>query len=124
MAGSADPPAALSSFHPIARSGAAARRDVARVGKLAAVERQAAAADALGEPGAQPFELGDARLNALRPGGGQLRPVVPLRHAVARQAGELVADLLERQPDLLREHDERDAANHRPRVAAVAGAGA
>ena len=33
------------------------------------------------------------------------------------------ADLLERQPDLLGEHDERDAPDHRARVAPVAGVG-
>ena len=39
------------------------------------------------------------------------------------ELGELGADLLERQPDALGEDDECDSAEHRPRVAAVAGAG-
>ena len=34
------------------------------------------------------------------------------------------ADFLERQPDLLREDDERDAPDHRARIAPVAGVGA
>jgi hypothetical protein len=33
------------------------------IGELAAVEREAAAADAFGEAGAQALELGDARVN-------------------------------------------------------------
>ena len=41
-----------------------------------------------------------------------------------RELGELRADLVEREPDALGEHDERDPAEHRPRIAAVARAGA
>ena len=44
--------------------------------------------------------------------------------AVRRQLGELRADLVEREADALREDDERDPAQHRARVAAVARAGA
>ena len=40
-----------------------------------------------------------------------------------RQLVELGADLVERQPDALREDDERDPAEHATRVAAVARAG-
>jgi len=40
------------------------------------------------------------------------------------QLHELPADLVERQPDVLREHDEGDPAEHRPGVAAVPRAGA
>ena len=60
-----------------------------------------------------------------------IRAVQPLdsrdqsRRVGARSGGSLVelgADLLERQPDALGEHDERDPAQHRARVAAVARA--
>ena len=46
---------------------ALARHAIAGIGELAAVERQAAAADALGQAGAQPLELGDALVDARRP---------------------------------------------------------
>ena len=45
------------------------------------------------------------------------------RHAVVGQLRELDADFLERQADLLRKHDEGDAAEDRARIAAVAGPG-
>src|SRR5436190_9787789 len=94
---SAGPPLAdLRRFHPGTRPWPASRGDITGIRELAAVERQAAAANAFGEPGAQPFELGDARLDAFRPAGRQLRPVLALRHPVARQPGELGANLLER----------------------------
>jgi hypothetical protein len=38
---------------------------------------------------------------------------------ITGQAPDFHADLLERQPDLLREHDERDPAQHGPRIAAM-----
>jgi hypothetical protein len=44
--------------------------------------------------------------------------------AIGRQLGELLADLLERQADPLREDDEGDAPQHRARVAAVPRTGA
>ena len=49
---------------PVARTGAAPARAVARVGELAAVQREAAAANAFGEPDLEPLELGDARVDA------------------------------------------------------------
>ena len=52
------------------------------------------------------------------------RPVALVRRAVGRQLGELLADLLEGQPDPLGEDDEGDPAEDRARVAAVARAGA
>ena len=44
------------------------------------------------------------------------------RDAIGRELGELRADLLERQPDPLREDDEGDPAQHRARIAAMPGA--
>src|SRR4051794_14170044 len=64
---------------PVPRPRPAARRAVARVGKLAALERQAAATDALGEPGLQALELGETLLDARRPLARQAGPVAPPR---------------------------------------------
>ena len=43
-------------------------------------------------------------------------------HAVGGKLGELLADVLERQADLLGENDEGDTAQHRPWIAAMTGA--
>src|SRR5690242_15208365 len=80
---------------PVTGAGATAGGAVARVGEPAAIERQAAAADALGEAGLEPFELGDPLVDPLRPGGREPRPVAPLGRLVGRQLGELGADLLQ-----------------------------
>src|SRR5215471_15431929 len=110
--------------HPRPRPRPLPRRAIAGVGEPAAIEREAAAADALGEARFQPPELGDPLADPRRPARRERRPVGPLGHAVVRQRGELGPDLLERQPDLLREDDEGDAPEHGPRVAAVPGVGA
>src|SRR5258705_3065789 len=94
---------------PIPRPGPEARGAVRGIRELAAPERQAAAADALGEPGLQALELGDALVDACGPGAGQARPVLPGRRAARRQLRERGADLVEREPDALRKDDERDA---------------
>ena len=52
---------------PVARARAGTTRAVSGVGELAAVQREAAAADALREPGAQPLELGDPFIDPGRP---------------------------------------------------------
>src|SRR5918999_1097817 len=88
---------------PIARARPGAARAVPRVGELAAVEREAPAANALGESVLEALELGDALVDARAPTARQPRPVAPRRRAVGRQLGELCPDLLERQPDALGE---------------------
>ena len=75
-------------------------------------------------PALQALELGDPLVDPRGPRAREARPVAPVRRAVARQLGELGADLVERQADPLGEDDERDPAQHRARVAAVARAGA
>ena len=82
-------------------------------------EREAAAADAAAERVAEPLQLGDALVDACAPRAGEPRPVGARRHGVVRQLGELGADLLEREADLLREYDERDAPEHSARIAAM-----
>src|SRR6185295_3329626 len=109
---------------PVPRPRPAPRRAVARIGQLAALEREAAATDALGEAGLQALELGEPFLDARRPLARQAGPVAPPRHVVRRQPGELGADLVQRQPDLLGEDDEGDAPQHRAWIPAMARAGA
>jgi hypothetical protein len=70
---------------------------------LRRIEREAAAADALGPAGPQPIKLGDALVDAPGPGARQLGPVGAVGDAVFRQLRELRADLVEGQPDALRE---------------------
>jgi S-adenosylmethionine:tRNA ribosyltransferase-isomerase len=107
---------------PVAGTRSAAAGPIPGVGELAAVERQAAAADALGEPALESLELGEPLLDARRPPGGEPGPVATGRHAIGGQLGQLGADLVERQPDPLGEDDEGDAPQHLAPVAAVAGA--
>ncbi len=56
---------------PVTRAGPQAGGAVAGVGELTAVEREAAAADALREPELQALELGDALVDPRTPGGGE-----------------------------------------------------
>ena len=109
---------------PVARAGPVARGAVVRVGQAAAVERQAAAADALGQPRPEALELGDPVVDAVGPRARQALPVAARGGAVGRELGELLADLVERQPDPLGEDDEGDPPQHAPRIAAVARPGA
>jgi hypothetical protein len=97
---------------PITGTGAAARGSIAWVRELAPIQRQTAAPDTFGEARPQAFELGDALVNPCGPTARQPGPVRSLRHVVPRQLGELGADLLDRQPYPLREHNESNAANH------------
>src|SRR6185503_5882965 len=109
--------------NPEPRPRARAPHAIPGIGKLALLQRQASAADALRETGFQALQLGDAIVDAPRPAGGQFPPVRSFRHAVAGQLRELNADFLERQTDLLRKDNEGDAAEDGARVAAVAGPG-
>src|SRR5207248_3929076 len=89
-----------------------------------AVDRQAAAADAFGQPVAQALQLGDALVDPLLPRAREPRPVAAGRNALGRQPGERRADLIEAEADTLGEDDEGDAPQHRTGIAAMAGAGA
>ena len=110
-------------LNPITWTGTASRRSVARIRELASIQGEATAPDALGEAVLHPFEFRNALVDPPRPSRGQLRPVGAIRRPVPRQPRELNSDFLQRQADLLREHDERDAAEHAARIAAMAGAG-
>src|SRR5262249_19333166 len=102
---------------PVAGAGTAARGAVAGVREPAAVEGEAAAADALPQPAAEPLELRDPLVDPGHPGPGEPCPVAPARHAVRVELGELGADLVERQADPLRKDDEGDAPEDVARVA-------
>src|SRR5262245_10080277 len=69
--------------HPEPRAGPGAGRPVVRVREPAAVQRQAAAADALGQPDLQALQLGDPVVDARAPAARQPRPVAAGRRAVA-----------------------------------------
>src|SRR5690606_17936280 len=83
---------------------------VVGVGEGAAVEGEAAAADAVGEVVAEPLELLDAVVELAAPGGRQVGPVVAGRGAAFRQFGEGRLDGLERYAEPLGEPDEGDPA--------------
>src|SRR5262249_40907733 len=86
-----------------------------------AVEREAATADALGEPALQALELGDAFVDPRAPGGRETRPVPTGGDMVGRELRELGAELLERQTDALGGEDGGDAGAGGQRKAAMAG---
>ena len=110
------------SAEPIPRAGPPAPGAVGRIGQLAAVDRQASAANAFGQPGPQALELGDPLVDPLLPLARQTCPVATGGYAVGGKLGELLADVPERQADFLGKNDEGDPAQDRPWIAAVAGA--
>jgi hypothetical protein len=107
---------------PEARARAALADAIAGVGEAAALEREAAAADALGEAEPEALELGDAIVDPRRPSAREARPVAARRRAVGGELAQLATDLLEREADPLGEDDEGDPPQRRARVAAMAGA--
>jgi hypothetical protein len=108
-------------LEPVARPGPESGDPVAGVRELAAVERETPAADALGEAGPEPLELGDPLVDPRPPSSGEPCPVAARRHAVGRELAELCADLVERQTDPLGEDDERDPPEDRTGIATMAG---
>src|SRR5262245_8759040 len=78
---------------PVAWPGSECCGAVVWVGELTAAEREAAAADALGEPELETFELGDSLVDPRAPGGRESGPVAARRGLVGRKLGELEADL-------------------------------
>jgi hypothetical protein len=48
-----------------------------------------------------------------------MRPVSPRGDTISRKLGKFLADLMEREPEPLREDDERDPAKHGTGVAAM-----
>src|SRR5260370_1783280 len=82
---------------------------VARVVEGAAVEREAAAADAPVQSIARALEHGDALLQSAADAPADRLPVGPRRRAALRQGGELDGELAERHAEPLGEQGARDA---------------
>jgi hypothetical protein len=91
-----------------AGTGTALGQAVGLVVEVAALQAQAAAADAAVEVVAKPLELGDPLVDPVAPGLGQPAPVRAGRRAVVRQRVQRLFDLREGQPDPLGGLDERD----------------
>jgi len=81
---------------PVARAGSEAGGAVVGIGQLAAVEREAAAADAFRQPELQALQFGDPVVDPRGPGGGESRPVSARGRLMKRKLGKLGADLIER----------------------------
>src|SRR5688572_2639243 len=103
--------------HPVSRPRSEPGGAVAGVGEMAAIERQAAAADALGEPSPEAFQLGDALLDTGGPGAGKPGPVVSGRYPFRGKPGQLAGDLVQGEPDALGKDNERDPPEDRTRIA-------
>jgi hypothetical protein len=71
--------------YPVARAGAEASCPVAWVGELAALDRETAAADALGQPVLEALELRDALIDPGGPRARETRPISAGWRAVRRQ---------------------------------------
>ncbi len=108
----------------IARPRSALRRLVPAVVEPAFLERQATAADALVEQPARSRQRRDLRVDPRAQSGADPRPVGAVGRSPRRQSSQLVADLLEAQPHLLRDQDEGDAADIGPQEATLSAAGA
>ena len=92
---------------------------IAGVDVGAALEREAAAADAAGDAALEALELGDPLVDARLPGAPHQGPRAAVRRLPARELPEELGDLVQGEPDLLREHDERDPPQHATRIASV-----
>src|ERR1041385_8481118 len=85
--------------NPVSRTWPETRGSIVGVRQLAAIERQTAAADALGQSRPQPLELRDSLIDARSPLSREAGPVAPGWDAVGRQFGELRPDFVKAQPD-------------------------
>ena len=97
---------------PVARAGSERRCPVVGVGQSAAVQRKTAAPDAFGESGLQSLKLGDPLIDSRRPACRKPCPIASARRPVGGQLLKLRGDLIQGQPDVLGEDDERDASQH------------
>src|SRR4029453_12767529 len=95
-----------SKSEPVARTGAGPAGAIGRIREFAFVDRQTSATDALGQPSLEPLKLGNPLIDPFGPLAREAGPVLSRRHPIGRKLGELRADLIERQPDALREDDE------------------
>jgi hypothetical protein len=106
---------------PVAGSRAARRGAVTGIREPAPAERETSAPDTFGEPAPEALEFGDSFVDARCPLARQPRPVAARRDVIFGQFGQFGRDLVKRQPNPLREHDEGDPAQHWATEATVAG---
>jgi hypothetical protein len=107
------------STEPVPRPGSPAPRSIGWICKLAFIDRKTSASDALRQPCSETLKLGNPLIDPPRPLSRKAGPVPAGRNTIGRKLGELHADFLERQPNPLREHDERYATQHGSRIASM-----
>lgn len=100
-------------------AGAGAGGAVGRIEERAALERQAAAADAPGQTVAQRLEIGDAPVQRAAPGLRQPLPVVSVRRPRFGQLVERDPYFPQGEAEELRGADDGDAPQRFPSVAAL-----
>ena len=105
---------------PESGAGSPAGNAIFWIGKLALLQRQTPASDALSQPCSKAFQFGNSLVDATGPGTRQLRPIRALGNVVLRQLGQLSRNFLQSQAYLLRKDDEGDSAQRRPGIAAMA----
>ena len=91
------------------RAGAEAGEAVARIVELAGLQRQATATDTAVQPPAHPGQFVDLLVEPVLQPGADTRPVGLGRRAPVGQGGQGIADLADRQAQLLGDQDEGDA---------------
>lgn len=114
-------PSTAGTTDPQAGSRPTTAKAISGIGNLAAVEREASAANTSGESRAQALQFGNAGIDPLGPATGELGPIAALRDTVIGELRQFGAYFFEREADLLCEDDKGYAANHGSGVAAVAG---
>jgi hypothetical protein len=87
------------------------------ISKLAFVNRKTSASNTLRQPCSETLKLGDPLIDPLRPFSRKARPVFSGGNTIGRKLAELHTDFLKRQPDPLREDNERNATQHGSRIA-------
>lgn len=97
---------------------------VVKIVELAVFEAEAATADAPVKPVAGPLELGDARVELFPDRAADRLPVLSRGRPAVRQARELLLDLRQPQPQLLRNQDEAQPADVAAQEPALIAAGA
>jgi hypothetical protein len=93
----------LHSSEPIARPGSPASGPVGRIGKIASIDRKTATPDAFCEARSEPLEFRNPLIDPFHPLARKMRPVPSRGDAISRKLGKLLADLVEREPEPLRE---------------------
>jgi len=107
------------SSEPVARPRSPASGSVGRIGKIASIDRKTPTSDAFRESRSEPLEFRNPLIDPFHPLARKMRPVSSRGDTISRKLGKFLADLVEREPEPLREDDERDPAQHGTGVAAM-----